>query len=88
MDGKFTVEGDKLTFETTAGECAGDNKTGSYKSSSARSGSVSSEAEDACEWRLSRRSDAVREGVLARRDLALSGEVDGRRAAAAHASRA
>jgi hypothetical protein len=52
MEGKFTVEADKLTFETTRGECEGETKTGSYKVVLSKVGiRFIEKLEDACEWR-------------------------------------
>lgn len=50
-EGTYRVEGDKLTFETTRGECA-DAKVGSYKVTISKIGiRVIEKLEDACEWR-------------------------------------
>jgi hypothetical protein len=52
MEGKYTVEADKLSFETVRGECAGDHAKGSYKVVISKVGiRVLEKIEDACEWR-------------------------------------
>ena len=52
MEAKYTVEGDKLTFEAVRGECAESAKTGSYKVNLSKVGlRFVEKIEDACEWR-------------------------------------
>lgn len=52
MEGKYTVEADKLSFETVRGECAGDHAKGSYKVVLSKVGiRVLEKIEDNCEWR-------------------------------------